>query len=110
MDPEKRVERMKEDLNLSDDQATRIREIFANQTGKQDCRNVENDDDRMQCRLDNRKAVHSQIDLVLTEDQKKKFQEIRKERRENYREMRKKDRGKNGEQCRGGNFEAPDEL
>ena len=52
MDPEKRVERMKEDLNLSDDQATRIREIFANQTGKQDCRNVENDDDRMQCRLD----------------------------------------------------------
>lgn len=95
MDPEQRVERLKEDLQLSDDQASKVRDIFANEKGKQSCRDIEDEVDRMQCRVDKKKAINAQLSQVLSTEQMSKLKQIRKEHREKFKEMR----GREGKNC-----------
>ena len=66
-----RVERMKQQLNLTDDQARQIEQIFrdAQQQGQAD---------REQMR-ERHKKVHDQIQSVLTPEQREKLEQMRKE-------------------------------
>jgi Spy/CpxP family protein refolding chaperone len=68
-----RVERMKERLNLSDDQARQIEQIFreAHQQGQGD----------REAMRERHKKIHDQIQSVLTPEQREKMEQMKKEHR-----------------------------
>lgn len=88
--PAKRIEMLKERLNLSDDQANRIAEIVGE--GRGECRAYEERAERRSCW---KKAAHSkreQIAAILSPEQQARFAELREKRME--RRLARKERCK----------------
>lgn len=81
-----RVERMKERLNLTDDQARQIEQIFreAHQQGQAD----------REAMRERHKKIHDQIQSVLTPEQREKMEQMRKEHRGGRRHWRGGDKDK----------------
>ena len=73
-----RVERMKERLNLSDDQARQLQQIF--QEAHQQWQADQGKADRETMRARHEK-MHEQIKSILTPEQQQKFEEMQKEHR-----------------------------
>jgi periplasmic protein CpxP/Spy len=85
---EKRVQKMKEDLNLSDDQVNKITAIFKEARQKQvELRNSGADSASMRKSMrEINKETRSQVKLVLSEEQRKKWVDLMKQRREEKKE------------------------
>jgi Spy/CpxP family protein refolding chaperone len=81
-----RVERMKEQLSLSDDQARQIEQIFreAQQQGKAD----------REVMRERHKKVREQINSILTPEQREKAEQMRKEHRGGRRHWKRGDKDK----------------
>jgi Spy/CpxP family protein refolding chaperone len=81
-----RVERMKQQLNLTDDQARQIEQIFrdAQQQGQTD----------REAMRERHKKVHDQIQSVLTPEQREKMEQMRKEHRGGRRHWKDGERDK----------------
>jgi Spy/CpxP family protein refolding chaperone len=81
-----RIERMKEQLNLTDDQARQIEQIFreAHQQGQAD----------REAMRERHKKVHDQIQSVLTPEQREKFAQMKKEHRGGRRHWKGGDKEK----------------
>ena len=75
---QQRVERMKERLNLTDDQARQLRQIF--QEAHQQWQADQGRADRETMRARHEK-MHEQIKSILTPEQQQKFEEMQKEHR-----------------------------
>ena len=73
-----RVERMKERLGLSDDQARQLQQIF--QEAHQQWQSDQTKPDRETMRARHEK-MHEQIKSILTPEQQQKFEEMQKEHR-----------------------------
>lgn len=68
---ERHLERMQEDLSLSDEQVEQIREIF-----ELNMENCMDSSDRRSCMRSQRESTREQIDAVLTDEQKTKHAEL----------------------------------
>ena len=75
---QQRVERMKERLNLTDDQARQLQKIF--QEAHQQWQADQGKADRETMRARHEK-MHEQIKSILTPEQQQKFEEMQKEHR-----------------------------
>lgn len=75
-----RVEMMKERLNLTDDQARQIEQIFrdAYQQGQAERQNGQVDREAMRAR---HQKIHEQIQSILTPEQREKLEQMKKEHR-----------------------------
>ena len=82
----RRLELIKEKLNLTDDQAGKIREIFVSRRGK--CAQQTDPDSARLCRRENWQDGKQEIDAILTPQQREKFQQFREERRAQRQERR----------------------
>ena len=71
------VERMTQDLSLNQDQATKIKEIFESSRGS-----CEQANDRRSCMRSEHETNAAKIKSLLTAEQKKKFEEMVKNRPE----------------------------
>ena len=73
-DPAERVEHMKQELGLSDQQVQQITAIFAQQKSKMEAA-MKNDSGRGQDWQPNREQLHAQIKAILTPEQQAKWQQ-----------------------------------
>jgi len=88
-DPEKRIERLAEALDLTDAQTTQIRSIFAEQADTRQELKESGDREAMRAHM---RETHERIASVLTEEQREKLGTLREHRGE------KKHRGPDGEE------------
>ncbi len=79
-DPGKRIEMLKEKLNLSDEQANSIAQIIAE--GHGECRGYQGRMERRGCWKRAAKSKRDQIAAVLSPEQQAKFAELRARRME----------------------------
>ena len=89
-DGEGRFEKMKTELNLTDDQATTIKAIFDKNHAKMDEVHADGqvtEDERKMMR-ETRQAMNKEIMAILTPDQQRKFKEMKERQRERRRESR----------------------
>lgn len=82
-----RMEHMKKELNLSDDQASQIQQIH--QQNMQQMQSLHQDttlskEDRHSRMMDLRKAEHEQVRAVLNDEQKEKFDKMVKKHEEKH--------------------------
>lgn len=86
---EDRVARLKERLKLTDEQTVKVKEIYTTaQTDIQKQRDsiaTGNREEMMLFAMERMKKTDAQIDSVLTVDQKKIYEEVKKEREEQMR-------------------------
>ncbi len=86
---EDRVARLKERLKLTDEQTVKVKEIYTTaQTDIQKYRDsiaTGNREEMMLFAMERMKKTDAQIDSVLTVDQKKIYEEVKKEREEQMR-------------------------
>ena len=75
---QQRVERMKERLNLTDDQTRQLQQIFQDAHQQWQSDQTKPDKETMQAR---REKMHEQIKSILTPEQQQKFEQMRKEHR-----------------------------
>lgn len=89
---QERLERLKTDLALTEDQVTKIREIFAQQvTTMQAQADPSLDREQRRARMQEaREAVDAQVATILTPEQKAKWEEQRKQRQSEMSERRAK--------------------
>jgi|SRR5438552_5753983 len=73
-----RVERMKERLNLTDDQTRQLQQIFQDAHQQWQSDQTKPDKETMQAR---REKMHEQIKSILTPEQQQKFEQMKKEHR-----------------------------
>ena len=73
-----RVERMKERLNLTDDQARQLQQIFQEAHQQWQADQGKADKETMRARHE---KMHEQIKSILTPEQQQKFEQMRKEHR-----------------------------
>jgi hypothetical protein len=88
---QERLDRLKTDLALTDDQVEKIKTIFAQQvTSMQSLRGDESLDreQRMARMKEAREAVDAQVAAILTPEQKSKWDEVRKQREAEMAERR----------------------
>lgn len=78
-DPEKRIEHLAEELDLTDAQLAEVRAIFAEQAEKR--RDLDGQEDREAMRAHVR-ATHERLASVLTAEQREKLGELREHREE----------------------------
>lgn len=88
---QRRVEKMQEHLNLSDEQADKIYNIITTKQSQGACRSLTNFSDKKKCRMANREALKSEIDSVLNPEQKKKAKEMHEGRKKHSRMKRDRD-------------------
>ncbi len=87
-----RLDELKTELNLSEEQSTQLEKIFEDQKGKmQELRDQEYDsrEDRMNAMKAHRELMHEEIEAILNDEQKAKFKEIQAERRKERPKGRK---------------------
>jgi Spy/CpxP family protein refolding chaperone len=75
---QQRVERMKERLNLTDDQARQLQQIFQEAHQQWQADQGQADKETMRARHE---KMHEQIKSILTPEQQQKFEQMRKEHR-----------------------------
>ena len=75
---QQRVERMKERLNLTDDQARQLQQIFQDAHQQWQADQGKADKETMRARHE---KMHEQIKSILTPEQQQKFEQMRKEHR-----------------------------
>ena len=81
-----RLEKMKTELGLSDEQAEKVKDIFQQNRGK--CQSVTDEDEQQLCRFKNRQAMKKELKGILSESQLTKLEEMKNQRREERREER----------------------
>lgn len=89
MSPEERTKQLKEQLKLDDEQTKKIEEIFksAQEKMQEAMGNAQGDRDAMRkMMMDMRAKADKEIEALLTKDQKKKYDELKKEREKRMRE------------------------
>jgi len=90
-DPGERMERLRETLDLSDDQVDRLREIFDEQREQMRALRQDRDGDREARReafRSLRDETHERVAGVLSEEQMERYREMVEKRREAMRERR----------------------
>lgn len=87
-----KVERMKTELSLSDEQASKIENIFLNHSKSADKSGTKED------WKNKKEAIHSEIKAVLTADQLAKFEAMQAERKDKMKERHKHKGHSNGEE------------
>lgn len=95
--PEERAKQLKEQLKLDDEQTKKVEEIFksAQEKMQEAMGNAQGDRDAMRkIMMDIRAKGDKEIEALLTKDQKKKYNEVKKEREKRMRE-RMQGRGNN---------------
>ena len=97
--PEERAKRLTERLSLTEDQTKKVQEIFKNadKERSEKMESVRGDRDAMREQMTAIMAnTDKQIEKILTDEQKKKYEELKKERRQ----MRGGQRGSRREQAK----------
>ena len=97
---ERKVEKMQERLNLSEEQTDSVKAVFENAFAK--CES-EAFPERRECMKSQRETIHQDLEQILTAEQLEELKELREERRSKRSQARFK-RGKEG-----GRFGPPDE-
>ncbi len=102
MNLDKMVSKMQDRLELSDDQADKVYGIMkkakdGRKEKSQECKNLEKFSERSNCRKGSRAGVESEIAAVLTPEQKAKWEEGKKNRKEKGRRKGRKNRKQNAE-------------
>ena len=92
-DPNEHAQMLQERLQLSAEQTDKVKDIFAANQGAP-CREIDDDTERMQCRLDRKKEVDKQLQAVLTPEQMTQLRDFRKERRDKMRDGSCRGKGK----------------
>lgn len=85
------LERLKQELNLSPEQVAKIQKILdaAQKQAEADREKYQGNRDAMMKAMRERwEKIDKEIESVLTKDQKKKYEQIKKERQERMREWR----------------------
>jgi Spy/CpxP family protein refolding chaperone len=82
-DPEKKIERLRESLDLTDSQVTEVRAIFAEEAEKR--RDLRESEDQEGLRV-LRQETHDRLVAVLDENQKEKLEGLKERRGEGHRE------------------------
>ncbi|MEN3038806.1 MAG: hypothetical protein ABDI07_06600 [Candidatus Kryptonium sp.] len=85
------LERLKQELNLSQEQVVKIQKILetAQKQAEADRERYQGNRDAMMKAMRERwEKIDKEIEAVLTKDQKKKYEQIKKERQERMREWR----------------------
>lgn len=85
------LERLKQELNLSPEQIAKIQKILdaAQKQAEADREKYQGNRDAMMKAMRERwEKIDKEIESVLTKDQKKKYEQIKKERQERMREWR----------------------
>ncbi|HLF19922.1 MAG TPA: hypothetical protein VI704_03955 [Bacteroidota bacterium] len=93
MSPEDRVKQLKEQLTLTDDQTTKVQKIFEeNQKKMTDMRaSYQGDFDGMRAAMQLMQAKQdSTIEKLLTADQLKKYEGVKKERQQRMQNMQRR--------------------
>jgi len=88
MDPGRRVQMLKERLNLSDDQTAQVKTILEDGRTKMEALRSNSSlsqDDRRSQAMSIRKAENDKIEALLTSDQKTKYQAMQAEMRDRMR-------------------------
>ena len=94
MTPEQRVARLKDSLALSDEQVSKIVTIFSESDKKREEAMASAGDDRdarMQAMRSVMESTDTRIDSVLTESQKAKYDEMKKQRMQGFQRRQKND-------------------
>ncbi|MEW6006000.1 MAG: hypothetical protein AB1695_11870 [Stygiobacter sp.] len=87
--PEERAQQLKEQLSLSDDQTEKVTTILIESEKKREAIFDETDGDRKVMRskmVSLMKETDKKIDALLTNDQKEKYDELKKERRQQMKQ------------------------
>ncbi len=85
------LERLKQELNLTPEQVTKIQKILdsAQKQAEADREKYQGDREAMMKAMRERwEKIDKEIEAVLTKEQKKKYEQIKKERQERMREWR----------------------
>ncbi len=82
MNLDKRIEKMQEKLDLSDEQADQVYDIMKNRKKNSSCKNLESFTERKNCRAASKEAAQSEINALLTPEQQQKFAEMKEKRKE----------------------------
>ncbi|HEV2578245.1 MAG TPA: hypothetical protein VGU25_13640 [Acidobacteriaceae bacterium] len=88
MDPGRRAERMKHELNLTDDQTSQVKTILEDSRTKMEALRSNSSlsqDDRRSQAMSLRKAENDKIEALLTPDQKTKFATMQQQMRDRMR-------------------------
>ncbi len=88
MDPGRRAERMKHELNLTDDQTAQVKSILEDGRTKMEALRSNSSlsqDDRRSQMMSIRKAENDKIEALLTPDQKTKFATMQQQMRDRIR-------------------------
>ena len=91
MDPQRRMEMMQKQLNLTDDQTTQIKGIFEESRGKMEelrGNTALSQEDRRAKMMEIREHQTAKVKAVLTPDQQKKFEVMEQRQRERMQEQR----------------------
>jgi Spy/CpxP family protein refolding chaperone len=88
MDPAKRADMLKQNLNLTDDQTSQVKTIFEDSRTKMEALRSNSSlsqDDRRSQMMSLRKAENDKIDAILTPDQKTKYSALQQQMRDRMR-------------------------
>lgn len=72
-----RLTKMQERLNLSDEQAEQVRDVFFAVGGPAECFGIDSVDEEIDCLMLKREAIHEGISQILSDEQLSKFEELR---------------------------------
>lgn len=78
---EKKAEKLRERLDLTDAQMEEVTDIFSATFDKFDCWSKETRQEKRKCRRSAKKEIAKEIESILNEDQLTEFQELKEERR-----------------------------
>ena len=93
-EPGQRAQRLKQELGLSDEQSNKLAQAFANRPR---CRELTDESARKECRNGARGNIEKEMKDTLTPEQMQKFQKIREERMQKWKERRENGEGPGGE-------------
>jgi Spy/CpxP family protein refolding chaperone len=88
MDPGRRADMLKQNLNLTDDQTSQVKTIFEDSRTKMEALRSNSSlsqDDRRSQMMSFRKAENDKIDALLTPDQKTKYAALQQQMRDRMR-------------------------
>lgn len=91
-------EKLIEKLELNDQQAEQVKNIFAEAKNEHSCREIDSKKESRKCMMEKREKVNEQISALLDDQQKAKFAKLQEERKEKWKERREKRRGDNNEE------------
>ena len=92
--PLERAEQLKDELNLTDEQTSKVKAVFEEQDKEMKKLFEKSEDDRAAMRdtmLKKRKETDQKITSLLNAEQKKKFEELQKQRQKRLEERRRRE-------------------